>query len=140
MTSRFSSGQIVSYPYLWRWQMKRGQESGQKDRPGCLAMTFFDERQNFTHLVILPISGTPPQPDQTALEIPRLEIKRAGLDELRQGWITVSEYNYDIAERSYYFEPGQRPRGQFGPKFLEEIRVALRPTIAAHIGRIDRTR
>ena len=57
----------------------------------------------------------------------------------KRGWITVSEYNYDIAERSFYFEPNQKPRGRFGPSFLEEIRQALRPLLAARAGRIDRT-
>jgi hypothetical protein len=58
----------------------------------------------------------------------------------KRGWITASEYNYDIAERSFHFEPTQTPRGRFGPRFLEDIREALRPVLAAHAGRIDRTR
>jgi hypothetical protein len=58
----------------------------------------------------------------------------------KRGWITVGEYNYDIAERSYFFEPNQAPRGQFGPSFLEDIRQALRPTLIAKHGRIDRTK
>ncbi|WP_210161475.1 hypothetical protein [Rhizobium leguminosarum] len=99
-----------------------------------------DPRQNMTHLVILPISGTPPRSDQIALEIPDLELRRAGLSVFKRGWVTVSEYNYDIAERSWYFDAGQTPRGWFGPRFLEDIRQALRPILAAHAGRIDRTR
>jgi hypothetical protein len=57
----------------------------------------------------------------------------------RRGWISVDEFNYDIAERSYYFETNQRPRGTFGPTFMEEIRQAIRPMLAARKGRIDRT-
>jgi hypothetical protein len=139
MTDRLESGLIVSYPYLWRWQQDRGRADGEKDRPVCLAIALYDARQNFTHLVILPISGTPPRAEQTAIEIPPLEIKRAGLSDLKLGWITVSEYNYDIAERSYYFDPNQRPRGRFSPRFLEQIRQALRPFLSAHAGRVDRT-
>jgi hypothetical protein len=40
-----------------------------------------------------------------APEIPLLEIRQAGLSMFKRGRITVSEYNYDIAERSYYFDP-----------------------------------
>ena len=79
MSSRFNNGSIISYPYLWRWQQDEGREHGEKDRPVCLAITMPDKRQDITHLVILPISGTSPCQGQTALEIPPLEIRRAGL-------------------------------------------------------------
>jgi hypothetical protein len=140
MTERFPSGTVVQYPYLWRWQADEGRLHGEKDRPVCLALTVSDPRQDLTHLVILPISGTAPREDQVALEIPDLELRRAGLSMFRRGWITVDEYNYDIAERSYHFEPNQTPRGRFSPRFLEEIRQALRPVLAVQRGRIDRTK
>lgn len=78
--------------------------------------------------------------DQIALEIPDLELRRAGLSSSKRGWITVSEFNYDIAERSWHFDPAQTPQGRFSAHFLEEIRRALRPILAAKTGRIDRTR
>jgi len=139
MTDRFPNGSIVTYPYLWRWQENEGREHSEKDRPVCVAITMADARQNITHPVILPISGTPPFRGQATLEIPPLEIRRAGLSMFKRGWITVGEYNYDIAERSYFFEPNQIPRGQFSPSFLEEIRQALRPLLIARQGRVDRT-
>lgn len=43
-----------------------------------------------THLVILAISGTPPRSDQTALEIPQLECRRAEIQGLEDAWIAVS--------------------------------------------------
>ena len=139
MTERFPSGSIVIYPYLWRWQEEEGREHGEKSRPVCLAISLPDPRQELTHLVILPISGTPPIENQKAIEIPSLEIRRAGLSIYKRGWITVGEYNYDIAERSYFFEPGQKPYGRFGPSFMEEIRQAIRPLLSARMGRVDRT-
>lgn len=143
MTSSFESGLIVSYPYpypyLWRWQAEQGRDTGEKDRPVCLALTIFDKGQDITHLVLLAITGTPPMPGQEAIEIPTLEIRRAGLDIMKRAWVMVGEYNYDIAERSYYFEPAQKPRGRFGPRFLEEVRQALRPVLAQQQGRVDRT-
>jgi hypothetical protein len=133
------SGTIVSYPYLWRRQAEKGQESGEKNRPVCLAITFRDQRRAVTHLVILAITGTPPTLGQKAIEIPPLEVKRAGLSTLKRAWLMVGEYNYDIAERSFYFEPNQKPWGRFGQHFLEEIRQSLRPLLAQGQGRIDRT-
>ncbi|MGO4450412.1 hypothetical protein AB4Y96_15940 [Phyllobacterium sp. TAF24] len=138
--SRFSSGAIVRYPYLWRWQSDKGREHGEKDRPVCLAMALPDPRQKLTHLVILAISGTSPLDEQSAIEIPSLEIRRAGLREHKRAWLTIGEYNYDVLERSYNFDPAQEPQGRFSDKFLLEIQRTLRPLLQAARGRIDRTR
>jgi hypothetical protein len=140
MPERLESGSIISYPYLWRRQKEAGREHGEKDRPVCLALSASDKRQNITHLFILAISATSPADGQATLEIPPLELRRSGLSTLKRGWITVSEYNYDTLERSFYLDSRQTPRGSFGPSFLEEVRNALRPLLTSQVGRIDRTR
>lgn len=140
MTDGFTNGSVVVYPYLWRWQEDEGRENAEKDRPVCLAIVVPDPGGQLNHLVILPISASPPREGQSSLEIPALEIHRAGLSMFKRGWITVSEYNYDVAERSYFFEANQKPLGQFSPRFLEDIRLALRPVMVARRGRIHRTR
>lgn len=136
MTDRFGRGDIVSYPYLWRWQDEEGREHGEKDRPVCLILAVRDDKDN-THVLLLPISATPPY---EALEIPALELHRAKLANFKRGWITVSECNYDILERSYHFDTRQKPRGRFSGMFLEEVRRAFAPFLAAGTARIDRTR
>jgi len=137
MARGFEDGQIVDYPYLWRWQALEGRANAEKDRPVCLALML--KSDSITHLIILPISGSPPHNDRQALEIPQLELRRAGLSTFRRGWLSVDEYNYDVVERSYYFDGGQRPRGAFSAKFLKEILKAIRPMLVARVGRIDRT-
>lgn len=141
MTDRaqFKSGAIVRYPYLWRWQADKGREHGEKDRPVCLAFAMHDPRQNLTHMVILAISGTSPFEDQLAIEIPSLEMRRAGLKDFKRAWLTIGEYNYDVIERSMHFNPAQSPQGYFSDKFLLQITRALRPLLASARGRIDRT-
>jgi hypothetical protein len=139
MSIDLESGLIVSYPYLRRRQAEVGQDNAEKDRPVCLAIVLHDPRQDLTHLVILAITSTPPQPEQRAMEIPALEVKRAGLSTLKRAWLMVGEYNYDVVERSYYFEPNEKPWGRFGPRFLEEIRRTIRPLLAQREGRVDRT-
>lgn len=42
----------------------------------------------------------PPQAGRVAVEIPDIERKRAGLSDLKQSWIMVDGYNYDVVERS----------------------------------------
>jgi hypothetical protein len=63
-TDQFKNGHIVEYPYLWKWQAKLGRSEGEKERPACIAMMITDKVRSLTHLIILPISGTPPKPDQ----------------------------------------------------------------------------
>ena len=140
MTDQFKDGHIVKYPYLWKWQRDLGRDEGEKNRPACVALMFRNEAQSLTHIIILAISGTPPKSDQIAIEIPLLELKRAGLTDAKQGWITVSEYNYDILERSWDFPVNSPPEGRFSRPFLKQIQVAVLATIRGKTGRIDRIR
>jgi hypothetical protein len=96
------------------------------------------ETQNLTHLVLLAISGTPPRLGQTAIEIPQLELRRAGLTESKQGWITVSEYNHDILERSWDFPIQTPPQGRFSRPFLKKVQAAVLETLRRKSGRMDR--
>lgn len=131
-----SNGSVIRYPYLWRWQEERGETEGRKERPVCMMLAI--PRGEETHLVLLAISGTPPRSDQTALEIPPLECRRAGIREWKESWITVSEFNYDIAERSYYYDPNAEVLGTFSKGFLARIAEAVRPFMSAGAARVSR--
>ena len=131
-----ANGAVIHYPYLWRWQRDRGESEGRKERPVCLMLAIRQGEE--THLVLLAISGTLPASDQTTLVIPPLERRRAGLKEWKEAWITVSEYNYDIAERSFYYEPEPQVLGQFSKAFLGKIAAAARPFITQQSARISR--
>jgi hypothetical protein len=137
-TETFKEGHVVRYPYLWLWQRDLGRDEGEKDRPACLALMFKSQVQNLTHLILLAITGTPPRPDQTAIEIPLLELRRAGLTDTKQGWIIVSEYNYDILERSWDFPIHTPPQGRFSLPFLKKAQAAALETIRRKSGRVDR--
>lgn len=139
MSDDFRSGDIVSYPYLWHWQHEAGRVNAEKDRPVCLALALPDKNKALTHLIIVAISGTSPLPEQRTIEIPDLEIKRAGLSAYKRAWVSVDEYNYDIAEKSFFFEPNQRLRGRFSDVFLRQILREVRQTIEVQSGRVDRT-
>lgn len=140
MNDGFRRGDIVSYPYLWRWQVEEnpGREHGEKDRPVCMILTITD-RQGLTHLLLLPISSRPPFDGQDAIEIPRLELRRAKLTGYERGWITISECNYDVLERSYYLDTAQKPLGRFSDAFLEKVRQAFVPFLATGSARVNRT-
>jgi hypothetical protein len=98
-----------------------------------------DAKRPLHHLMLLAISSQPPHPDQVALEIPDTERRRAGLSRYPRAWIVVSEYNYDIAEQSWYYELNRPPLGTFSAPFLREVAKALRATLSKAAARVDRT-
>lgn len=132
-----ANGSIFRYPYLWAWQRDKGEAEGRKARPVCMVLAIPKGAQ--THLVILAISGTPPRADQTALEIPQLECRRAGIRDWTDAWITVSEFNHDIAEVSFYYDPSAERLGSFSKGFLAKVAAAFRPFLALPAARVSRT-
>nr|WP_157179783.1 hypothetical protein [Rhizobium leguminosarum] len=87
---------MISYPYLWAWQQQRGETEGRKQRPFCVVVAIRSAGDGNTHLVLLAVTTQPPQAGRVALEIPDIERRRAGLGDLKQSWIVIDEYNYDI--------------------------------------------
>lgn len=121
MSREFRPGEVISYPYLWAWQQQRGETEGRKQRPVCVVIAIRGTSDGNTHLALLAITTQPPQAGRSALEIPDIERKRAGLGDLKQSWIMVDEYNYDIVERSWYIEPDQAILGRFSKSFMVKI-------------------
>ncbi|EAB6718130.1 hypothetical protein DUP91_27830 [Salmonella enterica subsp. enterica] len=120
-----SAGDVWLYPYLWRRQYDAGETEGRKSRPIAFVASVVD-KTGATNLFILPITSQPPGVDRLSLEVPQIERKRAGLDDMTL-WILLDEYNHDILERSYYFEPGER-LGAFSSAFHRKV---LRTFVAA---------
>lgn len=62
--------------------------------------------------------------------MPQIEKKRAGLDDKLRLWVICDEFNSDIPEHSYYFEPGDRI-GAFSIKFTKKVQAVLATAIKA---------
>jgi hypothetical protein len=121
MSRDFLPGQIIAYPYLWAWQNERGETEGRKSRPTCVVIAVRGVADGLTHLALLAVTTQPPQPDRTAIEVPETEARRAGLSDLKRCWVMIDEYNYDVAERSWYIEPDQNVLGRFSKAFMMKI-------------------
>jgi hypothetical protein len=134
-----SQGTIIQYPYLWASQRDAGETEGRKYRPVCLVLRIWDASRSIHHLILFPISSQPPNTDQIALEIPDTERRRAGLNRYPRAWIVVSEYNYDVAERSYYYSPNGDVLGSFSAPFLREVARSARSILSKAAARVDRT-
>jgi len=139
MSADLCSGLVVTYPYLWRWQRDRGETEGRKERPVCVALAVYDPKNETTHLALLAISSRPPGSGGRAIEVPEIECRRGGLSEFKQAWVTVSEYNYDIAERSFYLEQAEAGLGRFSKSFMMRLAAEIAPLFRARRGRVDRT-
>lgn len=108
-------GDIWRYSYLWRWQDKRGETEGRKDRPISF-VAIASSAAGSTLLFILPITSQEPNRGTMAIEIPQTEIHRAGLDADKRLWLILDEFNLDVLEHSHYFEPSARI-GSFSTAF-----------------------
>jgi hypothetical protein len=63
------AGLVIRYSYLWRAEHIRGQEDGVKDRP-CAIVLAPERIEDDTHVVVLPVTHSPPDKTVVALEIP----------------------------------------------------------------------
>lgn len=125
-------GLVVRYDYLWSHEARLGQDHG-KDRPTCLVAAT-DSSVRPRHVLLLPITHTPPSGATVGIAIPP-EVKRAiGLDD-EPSWVIVSEYNVDewpssglspLPGKSGRFSYGFLPPGLFAQiksRFLELSRA-----------------
>ena len=140
MTTRLPpKGSLITYPYLWLSQADQGETEGRKDRPCCLLLQVWDAATETHHLMILAVSSQPPRKDQTALQVPDTERRRGGLARYPAAWVVVSEYNYDIAERSFYLDLAAEVLGAFSPTFMGRIAATLKAEMAQGRTRVNRT-
>jgi hypothetical protein len=84
-------GLVVSYAYLWNSEFEAGREEGLKDRPCALVLSSQDMGGD-TVVAVVPVTHSPPERAEEAVEIPAVIKRRLGLDEARS-WIVVSEIN-----------------------------------------------
>ena len=126
-------GLIIRYDYLWGREAAAGRDQG-KDRP-ALVLATIDMPLRPRHVVLAPITHTPPSGSTVGIEIPA-KVKRAlGLDD-SQSWVVVSEHNVDewpnagimpLPGKPGRFSYGFIPPGLFAQiksKFLELARAA----------------
>ncbi|HLH47871.1 MAG TPA: hypothetical protein VKV96_00910 [Roseiarcus sp.] len=138
MSINLRPGTIIQYPYLWRWQRERGETEGRKIRPVCVVLAV-RSAEGLTHLALLAVSSRPPGADQIAVEAPEIERRRGGLSDFKRAWVTISEYNYDIVERSFYLDPAGPPLGRFSKSFMMQLAPKVADLFRGRQARIDRT-
>lgn len=130
-------GDVWRYPYLWRWQDERGETDGRKDRPTAIIAALRDAKGQ-KHLFLLPLTTKPPSTKQTSVEVPIIEARRAGLTDTDRVWVILDEYNYDILDKSSYFDPDGKV-GRFSTAFSKKLLRAYSIALAKQqTRRVDR--
>lgn len=136
-------GLVIRYAYLWKHESDEGREEGSKDRPCAIVLSSVNEDDE-REVLVLPITHTPPQHADDAIEIPTPTKQRLGLDAERS-WIMISEVNEFV-----WPGPDLRPvpgrdestivYGALPPKFFAYVRDRfLARAELDHAARIHRT-
>ncbi|CUA94740.1 hypothetical protein [Pannonibacter indicus] len=86
------------------------------------------KHQGQTEVILLPVTSQQPPAERSCVEVPEIERKRAGLDELIRLWVICNEFNADLPEQFYYFEPHGR-LGAFSRSFTKILQGALAKAI-----------
>ena len=84
-------GLVIRYSYLWLSEHLQGREEGVKDRPCAIVLIAKSEEGRQT-VAVLPITHTPPEKAELAVEIASSVKRRLGLDGERS-WVMLNEAN-----------------------------------------------
>jgi hypothetical protein len=84
-------GLVIRHAYLWWNEARAGREEGRKDRPCVIVHLRINEYREL-ETYICPITHTPPESPEQAIEVPRPTKVRLGLDDARS-WIITTEVN-----------------------------------------------
>jgi hypothetical protein len=136
-------GLVIRYSYLWAREHRDGRDEGTKDRP-CAIILATHLHDGETQVLVVPVTHSPPDCLDTALELPPAVKHHLGLDAERS-WVVLSESNLfdwpgpdlrrvgdrDDSSVAYGFLP---------PRFFAEMRrrfLALEDAARSH--RVRRT-
>jgi len=126
MKADIRSGLVFRYSYLWAREHGRGEDSGRKVRPVCIQVIAKSGEEQLT--MLFPITSQPQDDPATAIEVPALEARRAGL--IAPAWVIVNEWNEDDLDAGPYLAD-IRPIGAFSKPFTARIARAAASAIRA---------
>jgi hypothetical protein len=119
---------VIRYSYLWRREHLLGREEGLKDRPCAVVMTVQD-KDGRDIVIVLPVTHSPPQTPEDAVEIPADTKRRLGLDDA-PSWVVLTEANRFVwpgpdLRPGVNGEPSSIAYGSLPERLFERIRLGL---------------
>jgi hypothetical protein len=136
-------GLVIRYSYLWLREHRQSREEGTKDRP-CAIVLAVRERNAATRVLVVPVTHSPPENPEAALELPAAIKRHLDLDSERS-WVVPSESNVFEWPGPDLRRVGDRDDssvayGLLPPRFFVELRRRfLALETAARSRRIRRT-
>jgi hypothetical protein len=85
-------GLVVSYAYLWHREHRAGREEGRKDRPCVIVLSLQNASDGSTIVRVVPVTHSPPNNLQAALDLPLAVKRHLGLDD-EPAWVILDEVN-----------------------------------------------
>jgi hypothetical protein len=117
-------GLVIRYAYLWKREHDARREEGSKDRPCAIVLSILDD-DGEKEVMVLPITHSPPERAEDAIEIPSATKQRLGLDTARS-WIMITE-----ASEFVWPGPDLRPVPGGDPSTI--VHGSLPPTFFARV-------
>ena len=105
-------GMVVRYDYLWEAEHAQGHREGAKTRPCAIVIARTLRPGATPNVVPVPITHSPPQRGEAAIEVSAAVRTQLGLDNDRQ-WIVISEVNI-AAWDDPGFVPASKSRWDYG--------------------------
>lgn len=121
------AGLVISYSYLWKEEEERGQVEGRKDRPCAIILAIDHPDQTLggrKQVAVVPITHSPPDDPDVAIEIPFRVKQHLGLDSDRS-WVVLDEINV-FTWPGFDLRPIRRGEsridyGLLPPRFFEQL-------------------
>ncbi len=122
-------GQVWRYPYLWSHEVDAGRSESRKQRPTAVSL-LTTNNEGEAVVMLVPLTTLEPENNSYALEVPEIELRRAGLDPSVRAWVIANEYNFEAYKRTYYLEP-RALKGEFTSMFIKLVQGKMIEAIKA---------
>jgi hypothetical protein len=117
-------GLVIRHAFLWKRELDEGREEGSKERPYAIVLSVLDDNGEY-EVIVLPITHSPAERPEDAIEIPPATKQRLGLDSERS-WIEITEANE-------FAWPGPDLRPASGRDDSAILHGTLPPKFVAHV-------
>lgn len=130
-------GLVINFDFLWKEEDQKGKKHGVKDRPCVLVLVTQPKENKSRQVVVCPITHTPPQSEETAVEIPYKVARHLELDH-DQMWVKTHQINTMIWDHNHI--PFGVSQTKYSTWSYGVIPYALRKQILQQVQENSRTR
>ena len=85
-------GLVIRFDFLWKEEESAGHTDGRKDRPCAIILATRPKEGGTRDVILCPITHSPPQKSESAIEIPVKLARHLKLDDERS-WIKTHQIN-----------------------------------------------